>query len=196
MEVIEHVVYINLAHRTDRKEHIEKQLECFGEKVQRFDAIRDVSGIVGCGKSHIAVLKMAKARGWANVLVIEDDFAWRKTDKGMATLSEFVRKPFDVILFAGTYVQGLQPNGRLSACQTTTAYLINGHYYDTLIACWEEALPKLIETHKPPLYALDIYWHSLMRKDQWFLVTPGLCYQYPNHSDIRHTYMDYVRRFK
>ena len=74
-EFIEHVVYINLEHRKDRRENIEKELSIFSsEKVQRFDAIHEPKrGHLGCSKSHIEVLKLAIKFGWKNYLVVEDD---------------------------------------------------------------------------------------------------------------------------
>jgi thiol:disulfide interchange protein DsbD len=54
------VYYINLKHRLDRKEQIEKELNNFHIKYERFDAIRHNIGIIGCGLSHLAVLEKAK----------------------------------------------------------------------------------------------------------------------------------------
>jgi GR25 family glycosyltransferase involved in LPS biosynthesis len=41
---------------------------------ERFEAIQKKPGIVGCGYSHLAVLKLAKERKYESVLILEDDF--------------------------------------------------------------------------------------------------------------------------
>jgi GR25 family glycosyltransferase involved in LPS biosynthesis len=83
-DAIQHIVYINLDERTDRRVHVEKQLvRAFPlERIQRFSAIRAAKGAIGCSRSHIAVLELAKANGWPNVLVVEDDFTWNNFEKG------------------------------------------------------------------------------------------------------------------
>ena len=75
-ENIEKIFYINLERRTDRREEVEGELSKINllEKVERFNAISHVNGSVGCGQSHLAVLKLAKERKYKNVLILEDDF--------------------------------------------------------------------------------------------------------------------------
>lgn len=59
------MVYINLAHRTDRKAELEKEIEIIPtEKVLRFNAIADSNGAFGCTKSHNALLDLAIEHGW------------------------------------------------------------------------------------------------------------------------------------
>ena len=68
--MIEHVVYINLDHRTDRRQHMEKEVSIFpSERVTRFSAIKHDYGAIGCTRSHIAVLEMAISSDWKNVLI-------------------------------------------------------------------------------------------------------------------------------
>jgi GR25 family glycosyltransferase involved in LPS biosynthesis len=70
-EFVEHVVYINLEHRKDRREQIEKELTIFGDKIQRFDAIYEPErGHLGCSKSHAAAMELAIQFGWKNVLIV------------------------------------------------------------------------------------------------------------------------------
>ena len=62
---IDHIFYINLDYREDRKEEIEREIEKMDlqEKTERFPGIRVFEqGILGCTKSHLAVLKLAKER--------------------------------------------------------------------------------------------------------------------------------------
>ena len=49
--------YINLDHRTDRKEHITEQLATLAlTTCERFKAIKMENGAVGCSMSHLKIL--------------------------------------------------------------------------------------------------------------------------------------------
>ena len=73
---IDHIFYINLDKRMDRKTEFETSMARVGWKSERFSGIYcpPPRGIVGCTKSHLAVLKLAKERKYKNVLIFEDDF--------------------------------------------------------------------------------------------------------------------------
>lgn len=74
---IDHIFYINLEKRTDRKEHIENILQKYNlfDISERYIAIETPhSGIIGCSQSHLNVLKLARERNYNNVLILEDDF--------------------------------------------------------------------------------------------------------------------------
>ena len=72
---IEKIFFINLDKRTDRREEIENELKKMELTAERYSAISTPeSGIVGCGYSHLNVLKMAREQNVKNVLILEDDF--------------------------------------------------------------------------------------------------------------------------
>lgn len=74
---IDKIIYINLNKRIDRRTDIEKDLNDFNLEYERFEAIETPGfGILGCGQSHLAVLKLAKERGYKNILIFEDDFTF------------------------------------------------------------------------------------------------------------------------
>jgi len=192
---IEHVVYINLDERTDRRAEVEDQLSPFGSRVERFSAIKNSWGAIGCSQSHIAVLKLAKERNWGNVLVIEDDFIWKNRPSSESILSELLEKPYDVILLGGAYVKYIPKLHRCIEAQTTTAYLVNSSYYDTMISNFEEGLSHLLEEKDYGKYALDQWWKQLQRKDRWFIIIPGLATQRPSFSDIEGHFVNYEDAF-
>lgn len=196
MDAIEHVVYINLDERPDRRTLIEKELGNFPpEKVQRFPAIKNVQGAIGCTFSHIRVLKMAMDQGWSNYLVVEDDFVWKNQEVSTPTLERLMNNPFDVILLGGTAVQYYPNTLRLHSGQTTTAYIVAACYYEKLMQNFKEGLAGLLRTGSKPLYAIDMYWKRLQPADRWFVVVPGLCTQRPDVSDIEGRVVDYTRFF-
>jgi len=184
-EFIDNVVYINLARRTDRRIHMENFTKTFGDKVIRFEAIEDRVGLVGCCKSHLAVLNMAKFRKWKNVLILEDDTEWNSFEKGYEVLKKLASSFYDVIMLGGTFVSHEPQSLKLHSCKTTSAYLVSDQYYDTLISNFEEGLGLLTTREwEDGIYALDAYWQKLQYSDTWFIVHPCLVYQIPGYSDI------------
>lgn len=63
---------VNLERRKDRLESIQKELDYIGWDYEYFPAI-DTNDHVGCTKSHLEIIKIAKERKYPKVLVIEDD---------------------------------------------------------------------------------------------------------------------------
>ena len=79
-ENIDNIFYINMEKRKDRRSEIESELNNFNLPFERFEGIETKGfGTLGCGKSHLAVLKIAKERGYKNILILEDDFMFMVT---------------------------------------------------------------------------------------------------------------------
>ena len=203
--MIDQVVYINLDHRKDRREQIEKELlkiPC--QNIQRFSAIKHAYGDLGCSKSHIEVLKLAIQSGWKNVLVLEDDMVFRETKWDL--LSEKMSS-YDCIVIGGMLPVYDKKSLKLTRCYGTGAYIVNSSYYRTLLSNFEEGAKKLELNYYPkkqffwnipvvkyiPEYTLDQYWNSLQEKDNWFLVQ--MMYSPPSYSDITDYIEDYTDRF-
>ena len=196
-ENIEKVVYINLEHRTDRKERVESELLKYfpSEKVIRFNAIKHDHGGVGCVSSHIAVLEMAIQQNWNNVLVVEDDAIWSNFDKGYALLERLIKNQYDVITLGTAYATYDKNTYKLLCGQTTTAYVIQKLYYRTLLDNFNIGLTNLLKTKDWHTYALDQYWKRLQNTDNWFCIVPSLLIQGPSYSDIEKKNMNYTRFF-
>lgn len=185
-EFIDKIVYINLDRRTDRREHMEKMTSCFGEKVLRFPAISEHYGWIGCSKSHIEVLKLAIENNWKNVLILEDDSEWNKIEEGYSKLQDFVSKPYDVIMLGGTFLE-YNESYKLKKGSTTSAYLVNNHYFKTLLNNYEEGLKLFVnDVWNTKMYSLDRWWNELQEKDNWYIISPCLIYQTPSYSDIEY----------
>jgi glycosyl transferase, family 25 len=191
---IHKAVYINLDRRTDRDNHMKEMTRCLGDKVIRFSAIEHNPGFVGCTKSHIAILEMAIQNKWKNVLILEDDAVWNKINQGYSTLRELTSKDYDVIVLGGTFVEHNQ--SRLINCKSTVGYLVNSKYYKTLLENFKEGLKHLEETNDLTNFAIDSFWAPLQARDKWFVVSPCLIYQKPDHSDICNNFQDYTNLFQ
>lgn len=185
-EFVEKVVYINLEHRTDRRKEIESELNKYfpSEKILRFNAIKESHGGIGCTKSHIAVLEMAKANGWKNYLVVEDDSIWSNFDKGYPLLESLTKNNYDVIVLGGVVQKIDMSTYKLYSGHTTTAYMVNSNYYDTLLANFTEGLKGFLSTGNYPVYAIDQYWKRIQPIHNWYCVVKSLILQRPGFSDI------------
>ena len=74
MDIFNNHFYINLDKREDRNLNTIKQLKKIGIlKPNRFKAVENAKGIIGCGLSHMKVIQKAKDLGWSHVVVFEDD---------------------------------------------------------------------------------------------------------------------------
>jgi len=197
-DYIDQIVYINLEHRKDRKEQIEKQLSIFSpNKVHRFNAILDkrVDGHVGCGLSHIKILEIAIKYNWKNVLIVEDDMIWNDLSQ-FNLLDTLIKNEYDVIMFGGTFPNYNINTFKLIECQTSTSYLINNHYFKKLLDCFKLGINNLIETKNPPMYAIDQVWKPLQKNDNWYIISPPLSIQSSGFSDICNTIVNYDNFYK
>jgi len=196
---IKHAFYINLASRPDRKQHIESQMQLLGIPIERFNAIKLPNGALGCSMSHLKCLEIARKFGWPHLLIVEDDIKFLQPELFKTQLSKFLstHKSWDTILVGGNNVPPYQPIDdtciRVGSCQTTTGYLVNGHYFDTLIANYREGIKKLIENPSQPiLYAIDKYWFHLQKRDKWYLIIPLSVTQREDYSDIEKRATNYA----
>ena len=188
---IKHAFYINLASRPDRKQHVESQLNTLGITAERFNAIKLPNGALGCSMSHLKCLEIAKANSWPHLLIIEDDIKFVNPNMFKTQLNLFLskHKSWDVVLVGGNnvppYTRIDDTCVRVSTCQTTTGYLVNGHYFDTLIENFRSGIKKLIEfPQQHVIYAIDKYWFQLQKRDNWFLIIPLTVTQREDYSDI------------
>jgi GR25 family glycosyltransferase involved in LPS biosynthesis len=89
---IKHAFYINLEHRTDRKEYVENQLDSIGIKANRFNAIKVENGAIGCSLSHLKCLQIALENKWDHVLICEDDLTFLNAELLIQQLDKFLQK--------------------------------------------------------------------------------------------------------
>jgi GR25 family glycosyltransferase involved in LPS biosynthesis len=133
-ENLDAIFYINLDIRQDRKEEMEEELKRMNLTAERFSAIPHPppNGIVGCGKSHLQVIKIAKERGYKNVLILEDDFVFI-TEKPV--FEESIRRlftdniDFDVCFISYNLLEEQVSNvsylNRVLFSNTASGYIVN-----------------------------------------------------------------------
>jgi len=200
IENINHAFYINLESRLDRKQHVEQELSNIGIKAARFNAIKLQNGAIGCSMSHLKCLEIAKQNNWDHIMIVEDDILFLNPELFKNQLNKFLKNHnnFDVVLIAGNNMPPYQKIDdscvKVCRCQTTTGYIVQRHYYDTLIANIREGVTNLMKT--PGLhvqYAIDKYWFKLQENDNWYLITPLTVTQREDYSDIEKRQTNYTR---
>lgn len=202
---ITNAFYINLEHRTDRREHVEQQLASIGlNNVTRFNAIKTVNGAIGCSMSHLRILEDADKAGYDHVLIVEDDIKFLDPELFKHQINGFFKlrdeegpKHWDVVLLAGNNIPPYKPIDdtciQVFSCQTTTGYIVNGHYIKTLMQNIKRGLINLINTNNKPMFAIDRYWFSLQRMGNWYLIVPLTVVQRQDYSDIEKRFTNYEK---
>ena len=192
LDAINHILYINLESRMDRKVHVENELVKLGFIGSRFNAIKTTNGAIGCSMSHLKCLQIAKENDWDHVCILEDDIEFLDPDLFKQQLTAFLQlhSDWDVLLLAGNNMLPYQYVDhtciKVSNCQTTTGYIVKKHYYDTLIENYKKGIDLYMKNpNKPDLYSIDRYWFLLQNKDNWFLITPLSVIQREDYSDIQ-----------
>tara|TARA_A100001015_G_C15021946_1_gene728470 strand:+ start:548 stop:1222 length:675 start_codon:yes stop_codon:yes gene_type:complete len=199
MDIFEHTLFINLDHRKDRLEHVEKELEKMGIKGERFNAIKTASGAIGCTLSHIKCLEIAKERDYEQVFICEDDITFTNPDLFKQNIEKFCMNEdimWDVLIIGGNnvppYKQYYDYAARVFNCQTTTGYIVKQDFYNTMIKNFKEGVTNLMKdpTNKR-MFAIDIYWKKLQMENFWYMITPPTVTQYENYSDIENRNLNY-----
>lgn len=209
LDDVTNIYYINLASRPDRLDHVQNELQSVGlSRATRFEAISLSNGAVGCAMSHLRLLQRASANRLDHIMILEDDITFLNPDVFKHQANAFLEKhsaadDWDVLLLAGnnvlpcTSINGDTSCVKISACQTTTGYLVNGRYIRTLQANFSTGISNLLRNPlNRTLFAIDRYWFSLQHRDQWFLLTPATVVQYPNYSDIEHRNTNYMAQMQ
>ena len=124
-------------------------------------------------------------------LIIEDDILFTNPVIFINHFNKFLskHKDFDVVLIAGN---NLPPYNKIddtcvqvTHCQTTTGYLVQKHYYDTLIKNYKDGILHLMkDPNNHRIYAIDKYWFNLQTVDKWYLIVPLTVTQREDYSDI------------
>jgi hypothetical protein len=202
---IDKIFYINLDKRMDRRRDIEYELQRYGlcNLVERFPAISTPGrGIVGCTFSHLAVYKLAKERGYKNVVIFEDDFVFLSTK---TVFYENMRKlfeggvDFDVCMLAYHNTCDAVPTEydfllRTVEAQTAAGYIVNASIYDRLINLFEWAAHLLDETDQHWIYANDQVWKRLQQDCDvnWYCFKERIGKQQDGYSDNSEKFMELI----
>lgn len=191
-QILENTHFINLEHRIDRLQHVKTELQKIGVSGTSFNAIKTSSGAIGCSMSHLKCIETARQNEAPFVFVCEDDIQFLDAPLFLQQLDKFcenVKLDWDVLIVSGNICPPYQAIGdycvRLVNCQTTTGYIVQRHYYDTIIANIKEGIKLLLSNPANKReFAIDIYWKRLQATGRWYMITPPTVVQMEGFSDV------------
>jgi GR25 family glycosyltransferase involved in LPS biosynthesis len=199
--LLNHVLYINLNHRTDRLKHVIAELQKIGvSNAERFPAVYTSAGNICCTISHICCIELAKSRGWPHVFICEDDITFINPQIFCESLKKFSESTisWDVLVLGGNnappFIQVNNFCAQVMNIQTTTGYIVKQEYYDVLLTNFKKGLELLIQNPmQKNMFSIDIYWKRLQKLDKWYVLLPLTVIQYSDYSDIEHRKVDYTQ---
>jgi glycosyl transferase, family 25 len=197
--------YINLNHRTDRKEHMEqlKHTHPFFKNIERMEAVVNKRGDIGCSLSHIKCLNELLKRNKECYLIMEDDFCILNEDNFNGFMLGFDKikndTNWDIITLTPrgdtivkNYNQGFH---KIINTQTTTGYIIKHNFIKRLLEVYNKGVEQLMENGAPGLYSLDQCWKPLQLESNFIYYENIYGGQLPSYSDIEKIVVDYNKRF-
>lgn len=193
-----HCFFINLERRGDRREQFEKEASRMGIEVERFQAIAHQVPAIGCLMSHLAVMKLARERNYERVCIFEDDFEFVVSKEEFNTTLAAIPEDFDVVML-GWYLNESAPYngvfGKVLSATTTSGYIVNRKFYDTIINNFEAALSLFVSNLRAwnviALYSADQYWLRIQSTAKWLHTLKRIGKQRAGHSDIVGGYVAY-----
>jgi GR25 family glycosyltransferase involved in LPS biosynthesis len=200
---IDHLYYINLNKRVDRDTHIKHNvLPFFGCNISNFTRISAIDTTdlstsdmraIGCTLSHLEIYSHAKASNFKTILIIEDDFIPVIDADKFDVMTEYLLAnlpDFNVCQIAYNVDQrnirdighGVIKSG--SNMQTTSGYILNVNFCDTLAPVFTESVDRLRGGESADKYACDQVWKRFQTVEyKWYLME-RVGKQLNNYSDI------------
>lgn len=188
-------MYINLDSRPDRREQIESECTKMGIAVDRFPALQSVGPCQGCTLSHINVLQLARDRGYAAILVLEDDFEFLVSKEVVDDVLANLPDDYDVVMLSYNLLQSEPYNDRfvrVLEAQTASGYIVHSKFYERLLTTLNEGYAGFLanpETHW--IYINDQYWKSLQPTSRWYASRIRIGKQRAGWSDLGGAFVDY-----
>lgn len=201
MNRIDRIFLINLDRRQDRLIQFEQECEKMNipqSDVERFVAVdRPDHPALGCTLSHLSAIKLAKERGYKNILIFEDDFTFDvNRDVLNQRLAHFFKQsiPFKALMLT-YHLYDTHPPTRyddvlstISYAANAAAYLVNQSCYDELIDHLSYGADMLEKTREHWYYINDQIWRGSMEKGGWFIFNQKIGKQRDSYSDLRQTF--------
>ena len=205
--MIDCLYYINLDSRTDRREHIEKnvlpQFQPYVKEIQRFSAYDHTKyptlgqRAAGCSYSHLAIWNESIEKGYNKILVVEDDFQLIRNSEELKIIFELLDKIVYDMCNLGYVTRGkpkiktnLKYIYRCTDIQTTSCYTAKPEFLSTMIPAVKQAADNLMTNQEHHSNAIDIVWKQFQNNPRWYL-TERLGVQLTGYSDIENKFCTY-----
>jgi GR25 family glycosyltransferase involved in LPS biosynthesis len=187
MNEIDLILYINLEHRKDRKEHILNEFKSINIpvcKIVRMDAIK--SGFTGCTKSHIKALQFAMDSSCESVMICEDDWMIENVETFNRSIDLIKNVPFNVFMVSMTPISFLKANTGIVKIKQSLGmgcYIVKRKYFQNLLNIFYQAL----NNNQPH----DLITQLYQDQDFWYGFFPVITRQLPGWSDIENKFVNY-----
>jgi GR25 family glycosyltransferase involved in LPS biosynthesis len=203
MDKINKFFYINLSHRNDRKELIEKELqklEIPQEKIFRFDAIKDSYGALGCAKSHFELVKIFLESDDEVWSIMEDDITFLTNREIIDIYVNDYLNDNNAHFFNGsvTYLQKTDYSKNLDRIITgycAAWYILKKEHSSIIFDSMKESAVGLSERKKFEDHACDVVWKRYYNTHNFVTPDKLICIQRPSVSDILKTEADYIHLY-
>jgi GR25 family glycosyltransferase involved in LPS biosynthesis len=165
----------------------------------RCNSLRQISGMIGCADSHLTAMRDVVAKGYQNVVVLEDDFVFTpEIPSHLDDLKAFLDREssYKICLLSTSKYGRLEELDELvlrtrQECTNTGAYCVSRNGATELIAIWEEARELLRRTGES-IYAVDRYWKRLQRGNDFVVFRNKFGFQQSGFSTIEHNATRYL----
>lgn len=185
---------ISLERRADRREALAAAVESVGMPgvmvFPAFDAAaldfqkgEMLRGEVGCYLSHLALLKLARARRISALALVEDDIVF--TDAFAAEFKNFVLHlpdDWDVLYFGGWHLDPPLPVNSFVNRLTRT-------FGTTLVVFRESCIATILEGADEVRDQIDVHYSRFMDRLNFYAPTRSIVYQTEGFSDVREIQM-------
>ena len=166
------IICINLDRRSDRWMEVQQQFKKAGISVERYSAIdgnpmswnhvrnkanpletEDIKfrGVAGCMASHVNIWKMAKEKGWKNVLIVEDDcdFVHEVQERFTERINQ-VPLNWDLLYLGGIHETrgGLYIPDKISQHIVKAKRMITTTCYAIKDTCYDLAISDIVNDHR------------------------------------------------
>jgi len=199
------IYYINLEHRKDRYEHINKELLKTNIDVSKINRINGLYlkdfGILGCAKSHILALEafIKTSSNIKNCVIFEDDFIFTKEQNEINELiNSFFKyiEEYDVLMLASNTLYEIETQfsfiTKIINAQTLSGYSVSKKFAPILLENYKTSVIHLEKIgYKVHNFCFDIYMKQLQPQSLWFCLNPKIGKQIESYSDIENKVVDY-----
>lgn len=191
----DHAFCINLDKRTDRWEASQKQFKRIGIDVERVSGVDGFAiqgdfsirpGEVGCLKSHMKVLELAKERGYKSFLLLEDDVEFANDFHERFNIIEPQIPEYEMLYFGSNPHSGGREE--ISPNINRIIYTFAAHCVIFKDSCLDDILNDL---HGPMTNAVDVVYGRHQVTHPAFCIKPALAWQRKDFSDINQQIVDY-----
>lgn len=199
------VYYINLDHRKDRYNHINKELAKTNIELSKINRISGIYmkdfGSLGCSKSHCLALEMFINSPETNqtCIILEDDFEFTKEQPEINNLINRVfneLKEFDVLMLSTNIINDINTPydfiSKIIDAQTTSGYIVSRKFAPVLLQNYKQGILNLERLgYRVDDFCIDIYMKKLQPCSNWYCLKPKIGKQMESFSDIEKHSVNY-----